>query len=166
LLYKQLTSSLDRKDYLRVISKINFLSKLYVVVVEQRYLDIIFIDDELVSHPLVRYLNDRNNIIFDKIEQFHIYVQDRLFNREDILSLSSYSQEEYIPSLTVDVFFSEDINEVKHKIKSSIQHKALKENLFLILLLNNLFDQVKKLIVCITIQYVLKYNTLKCLDLK
>jgi len=90
-------------------------------------LDIIFIDDELVSHPLVRYLNDRNNIIFDKVEQFHIYVQDRLFNQADILTLSSYSQEEYIPSMTVDVFFSEDINEVKHKIKSSIQHKAIKK---------------------------------------
>jgi hypothetical protein len=39
--------------------------------------------------------------------------------------LSSYSQEEYIPSLTLDTFFAVNLNEVKHKIKTSIQIKSV-----------------------------------------
>jgi len=60
------------------------------------------------------------------MEQFNDIIKDSLFNSSNILTLSSYSQEEYIPSMTVDTFFSQDINEVKHKIKSSIQSKAFK----------------------------------------
>jgi hypothetical protein len=89
-------------------------------------LDIIFIDDELVSHPLVRYLNIKSNLVFDKIEQLYDTQQDSLFNQKDILSLTSYTEEEFIPNLSVDVFFTNNINEVKHKVKTSVQSKAFK----------------------------------------
>jgi hypothetical protein len=88
-------------------------------------LDIAFIGDELVSHPFVRYLNLRNNIIFDKIEVFNISIQSGLFNQSSILDLSSYSQEEFIPSLNVTTFFTDDLNSVKHKIKTSILSRSI-----------------------------------------
>jgi hypothetical protein len=90
-------------------------------------LDINFIDDELVSHPIVRYLNDRNNQIFDKIEIFGNLTKDRLFSTEGILSLASYSQEEYIPSMSLDSFYVKDINEIKFKIRSSVQSRAFRK---------------------------------------
>lgn len=95
------------------------------MAVQQDYLDVIFIDNELVSHPLVRYLNLRNNIIFDKIEVYNDHIKDSLFTQENTLKLSSYSQEEFIPSFTVDTFFVDDINQYKHKIKTSILSKSV-----------------------------------------
>jgi len=118
-------SSLKESDYNRLKKKVITLSKRWGVAVKLDRLDIIFINDELVSHPIVRYLNLRNNIIFDKIEQFNENLRSGLFSQESILKLSSYSQEEFIPSLTVDTYFTKDINEVKHKLKTSIQHKSI-----------------------------------------
>uniref|UniRef100_A0A2V0RIK9 Uncharacterized protein n=1 Tax=viral metagenome TaxID=1070528 RepID=A0A2V0RIK9_9ZZZZ len=119
-------SSLSRGDYLRLTNVIKSASKRWGVAVKLNCLDIIFIDDELVSHPLVRYLNMRNNIIFDKVELFNENLRSGIYSQESVLRLASYSQEEFIPSLTVDTFFTEDINELKHKLKTSIQHKAVK----------------------------------------
>jgi hypothetical protein len=81
--------------------------------------------DELISHPLVRYLNYRNNIIFDKIEYFNKVIQSGLFEQESILKLSSYSQEEFIPSKGLDSFFTNNINELKFKVKSSTQLRSV-----------------------------------------
>lgn len=126
LLHDQLTSSsLNRRQYVKLITKLNKLSKRWGVAVQQDYLDVIFIDNELVSHPLVRYLNLRNNIIFDKIEVYNDHIKDSLFTQENTLKLSSYSQEEFIPSFTVDTFFVDDINQYKHKIKTSILSKSV-----------------------------------------
>lgn len=126
LLYNQLTSSsLDRRQYIKLINKLNVLSRRWGVTVQQDCLDIIFVGDELVAHPFVRYLNLRNNIIFDKIELYNENIKDSLFSQENTLKLSSYSQEEFIPSLTVDTFFTEDINEHKFKIKNSILRKSV-----------------------------------------
>jgi hypothetical protein len=125
VLYKQLSSSLSRRDYFKLINKITKISKRWGVTVKQDCLDINFINDELVSHPFIRYLNTRNNNIFDKIEYFSEITQDSLFNQSDILKLSSYAEEEYIPSLTLDTFFTEDLNEVKHRMKSSVLLKSV-----------------------------------------
>jgi hypothetical protein len=81
--------------------------------------------DELISHPLVRYLNYRNNIIFDKIEYFNKVIQSGLFEQESILKLSSYSQEEFIPSKGLDSFFTNNTNELKFKVKSSTQLRSV-----------------------------------------
>jgi len=79
-------------------------------------------EGKLVSHPLVRYLQVRNTIISEKIEQFSEIVHG--INNNIVLDINS--QEEYIPSLTLDTFFAEDINQVKHDIKSSVQSKSMK----------------------------------------
>jgi len=126
LLNKQATSSLEYKQFLKLSRKIILLSQRRGVAVKLSCLDISFVGDELVSHPLVRYLNVRNNLIWDKIEQFNIVIQDSLFSQDSILELCSYSQEEYIPSLNLDTFFTEDVNELKHKVKTSVQYKAIK----------------------------------------
>ena len=126
LLYKQISSSLSRGQYIRLTNRIVSISKRWGVTVKLNCLDIIFIDDELVSHPIVRYLNDRNNIIFDKIETFSELTQSNMFSTEGILSLASYSQEEYIPSMTLDTFYVQDINEIKFKLKNSIQSRAFR----------------------------------------
>jgi hypothetical protein len=125
LLYKQINSSLERKDFIRLTNKITELSSRWGVAVTPSCLDIAFIGDELVSHPFVRYLNLRNNIIFDKIEVFNTSIQSGLFNQSSILDLSSYSQEEFIPSLNVTTFFTDDLNSVKHKIKTSILSRSI-----------------------------------------
>jgi hypothetical protein len=127
LLYKQLSSSLKRKDMIRLQNQIHLLSKRWGVTVKSDRLDIIFIGNELVSHPLIRYLNLRNNIIFDKIEQYHEITKDSLFSTENILALQSYIQEEFIPSLTLDTFFVKDINEVKHRIRNSVFTKTINQ---------------------------------------
>jgi hypothetical protein len=93
--------------------------------VDTNCLDISFIQDVLVVHPFVRYINIRNNEIFNKIAHFSLLIQQGLFTQTDILKLSSYAAEEYIPSLTLDTFFIDDIKVQQHKIKTSIQHKAL-----------------------------------------
>jgi hypothetical protein len=125
LLSKQANSCLNYKDFRKLTHKIVRISKSWGVAVKLDCLDIAFIGDELVSHPLVRYLNLRNNIIFVKIEQFNNLIKDSLWSSSDILMLSSYSQEEYIPSLTLDTFFADNLNEVKHKLKTSIQIKSV-----------------------------------------
>jgi len=125
LLYNQLTSSLKRSQYLRVTRKIKKLSQRWGVTVKENCLDICFIDDELVSHPIVRYLNIRNELIFEKIEKFNDNIHDSLFSQDSILALSSYTSEEYIPSMTLDVFFTEDVNELKFKIKTSTQSRSI-----------------------------------------
>jgi hypothetical protein len=127
LLYKQISSSLSRSQYIRLTNRIVKISKCWGVTVKVNCLDINFIDDELVSHPIVRYLNDRNNQIFDKIEIFGNLTKDRLFSTEGILSLASYSKEEYIPSMSLDSFYVKDINEIKFKIRSSVQSRAFRK---------------------------------------
>jgi len=126
LLNKQATSSLDYKDFLKLSRKIIKISQRRGVAVKLSCLDISFVDDELVSHPLVRYLNLRNNLIWDKVEYFYTVIQDSLFSQTNILELCSYSKEEYIPSLNLDTFFTEDVNQLKHKIRTSVQYKAIK----------------------------------------
>jgi hypothetical protein len=125
LLYRQANSCLSRSDYSRLLVLINNLSKRWGVEAEQDLLDIAFSRGELVSHPFVRYLNERNTIIFDKIAAYSKYIQTGLFSKEAILELSSYAQEEYIPSLTLDNFFSNDINALKHALSVSIRSKAV-----------------------------------------
>jgi hypothetical protein len=61
----------------------------------------------------------------DKIEYFHIVTQDSLFDQQSILKLASYTEEEYIPSLTLDTFYTNDINELKFKMKNSILIKSV-----------------------------------------
>jgi hypothetical protein len=117
-------SSLRRKDFIRLQNIIISDSKRRGVTVKPNCLDISFIGDELVSHPLIRYLNLRNNIIFDKIEEFNNITKESLFSRSDILSLSSYSEEEFIPSMSVDAFFIHDQNELKFKLKNSVYIKS------------------------------------------
>jgi hypothetical protein len=126
LLNRQATSSLEYKDFLKLTRKIISLSQRWGVAVELSCLDISFLGEELVSHPFVRYLNVRNNIIFDKIEQFNIIIQDSLFSQKSILELCSYSKEEYIPSLNLDTFFTDDVNKLKHKVRTSVQYKTIK----------------------------------------
>lgn len=132
LLYNQISSSLNRKEYLRLISKITKLSKRWGVTVRPDCLDIRFVNDKLVSHPLVRYLNLRNNIIFDKVKYFNEQIQSGLFSTEEILKLSSYSTEEFIPSMTLDTFYTQSLNGLKYRIKNSIQLRGFKSLIKLI----------------------------------
>jgi hypothetical protein len=103
---------------------INKKSKVFGVTVRQNCLDVNFVNEKLFSHPIVSYLNIRNNKIFDKIIEFSDQMDERLFSTEYVLSLASYTQEEYIPSLTFDTFFSNDINSLKFKIRDSVQNKS------------------------------------------
>jgi hypothetical protein len=68
LLYNQASSSLKRKQYDQVILKILQASKRWGVEVKADFLDVRFVNNELVCHPLVRYLNERNNIILIKLK--------------------------------------------------------------------------------------------------
>jgi hypothetical protein len=124
LLQNQAMSSLKRGQYLSLTRKIENLSKCWGVTVKQDCLDISFHNGKLVSHPLVHYLNLRNNIIFDKIDYFQDLIKTGLYDRQGILSFRSYTESEYIPSLNLDVFFVSDLNEFKSKLKVSVLNKS------------------------------------------
>jgi hypothetical protein len=128
LLYSNTTTCLNPRQMAAVIRKLVKISNKWGVTVRRDRLDVSFSDyGEFLSHPLVRYLNDRDNAIWDKIDLFSNTIKDGLWTQESILSLSSYSQEEYIPDFKLDTFFTQDVNEVKYRIKASIQTKALND---------------------------------------
>jgi hypothetical protein len=82
LLNCQCSSWLRRSAYLKLYKVRQLLSKRWGVTETADGLDIRFNHlDELISHPLVRYLNYRNNIIFDKIEYFNKVIQSGLFEK-------------------------------------------------------------------------------------
>jgi len=125
LLCNQTNSSLSRKQYLRVTSKIQEISKCWGVEVKENFLDVSFVNNELVGHPLVRYLVERNNLIYDKIITYNEVLRGGIFDQESILSFTSYAQEEYIPSFKLDTFFTKDLNQLRNTLKTSTLHKSI-----------------------------------------
>jgi hypothetical protein len=85
LLYQQSSYNLKYREFKRLTRKIQMISLKWGVTVKGNHLDISFINDELVSHPLLRYLNERNNLIFDKIELLNDRLKTGLFSTEDFL---------------------------------------------------------------------------------
>jgi hypothetical protein len=81
--------------------------------------------NQIVCHPFILYLNYKGNIYFDKLEEFNSIIQDSLFSTESILSLRNYTQDEFIPSSKIDVFYSNDFNAEKHKFRQKILIKAM-----------------------------------------
>lgn len=126
LLYSNTTTCLKPRQMAAVIKQLVKFSDKWGVTVRTDCLDVRFSPEgEFLSHPLIRYLNFRDNSIWDKIDLFSNIIKDSLWTHEGIMSLRSYTQEEYIPDFKLDTFFSRDVNEVKHRVKISVQTKAL-----------------------------------------
>jgi hypothetical protein len=128
LLSKQSSSFLPRNQMENLIKKIQKLSRQRGQAVVLTRLDISFsTEGEFNSHPIVRYLNERNNTIWDKIEAMNEMLKTGLYSQGNTIRMLEYSQEEYIPSLNLDSFFTEDTNEYKALLKISVQQKAFRK---------------------------------------
>jgi len=127
LLNNQVNSSLKYTEHQfnKVKKRIQDISKCQGVVVKADYLDVKFINDELISHPIVRYQNGRLELLFDKIESFSEIVHKGYFDSSYILELSSYTELEYIPSTKLDNFYTDtNLNELKSTIKNSVHSRS------------------------------------------
>jgi hypothetical protein len=126
LLRNQANLASHPKLLTKVKTKVKSLSLKWGVIVKDLSLDISLIQDESVNHPFVRYAKFRMNVIQDKIATLQMFVQTEVFP-SDLLSFSTYSDEEFIPFLANATFYTDDINEHKNKIKFSILSKSFDE---------------------------------------
>jgi len=128
LLNNQLNSFLPRSQYVKLQKSVVELSRKRGYAVLPNRLDICFSPEgEFISHTIVRYINVRNTVILEKVGKLFELIQSGLYSRENTLALLDYSQEEYIPSMNLDVFFTKNLNDHKSFINNSILNKAFRK---------------------------------------
>jgi uncharacterized protein YlbG (UPF0298 family) len=128
LLESQLEDTFSYKDFMRLRKKIKTLSKRWGVAVRENCLDGRTEDlTAFAYHPVSRFLNSRDKLIYQKMKDFRELTDyDQMNSQSKVLKLKSYSLIEFIPANNLDQFFT-DTNKLKFVNKISVMSKSIKE---------------------------------------